>query len=548
MLALFFDQGRTMASRYLRRCWSAAAAAGVGLLLAHCGGSRQQAGDAGRWWSHIEYLASDELQGRLNGSEGYQKAAAYVADQFRELGLQQAGTQGYLQPVEFETRRLVEEASSLELERGGASIQFELGKQATLGRAGESGQTVEAEMVFAGYGMTIPERDYDDFAGLDVRGKVVVTLAGAPAGIPGALVSHYQSRDERRKTLERVGAIGTGRILNPAIMEMPWERSSKFRLETGMDLSDAELSQVGGSRLAFTLNPDYGDWFLADTQHSLTEILALDAAGQPLPKFPIPGKIRATMVLEQSKVTSSNVVALLPGADAERKDEYVLLSAHLDHIGVGGPTDGDRINNGAMDNASGIATLIEVARVLKESGQPLKRSVVLLACTGEEKGLLGSRYYAARPTVEMDHVAANLNFDMYLPIVPLRAIMALGAEESDLGDLLRAVAAESGLEVQPDPEPKRNRFIRSDQYNFIRQGVPALALKFGVQPGSEEEKVMSGWYRDRYHSPSDDLSQPVNKEAAVEFNRLMAALVTRIANADSRPQWHEESFFRRFAD
>ena len=541
-------QRNLMANNYRRGLlhisrWTAAA-----LLLAHCGANKEQLGPAEQWWSHIEFLASDQLQGRQTGSEGYQQAAQYVADQFRELGLEEAGTQGYFQPIEFETRRLAEEVSSLEFERGGATIQFELGKQATLGRAGVHDETVEAEMVFVGYGMTIPEHDYDDFAGLDVKGKVIVMLRGAPSGIPGALVSHYQSRDERRKTLERVGAIGSGTILNPRIMEIPWERASTFRLQTGMDLADPELSQEGGSQLSFTINPDYGDWFLADARHSLTGILALDAEGKPLPKFPIPGKIRTQIGLDKAKVSAPNVLGLLPGADAQLKNEYVLLSAHLDHIGVGEPVAGDSINNGAMDNASGIATLIEVARLLRQSEQPLKRSVVLLACTAEEKGLLGSRYYAAKPTVEMENVVANLNFDMYLPIVPLRAVMALGAEESDLGELLRAAAGEAGLEVQPDPEPARNRFIRSDQYNLIKRGVPALAFKFGVEPGSANEEAMTAWYRDRYHSPSDDLSQPVNQQGAVEFNRLMAELVTRIANAPERPQWHADSFFRRFAD
>ncbi|MEX2303885.1 MAG: M28 family metallopeptidase [Bryobacterales bacterium] len=518
------------------------------LLLTHCSAPNEQLDAAARWWSHIEYLASDERQGRVTGSEGYQQAAQYVADQFRELGLEEAGTKGYFQPIEFETRRLAEEASSLEFVRGGATIQFELGEQATLGRAGVSDETVEAEMVFVGYGMTIPEHGYDGFSGLDVKGKVIVTLRGAAQGVPGALASHYQSRDERRRLLERVGAIGSATILNPRIMEIPWERASKFRLQTGMDLADPELSQDGGSKLSFTINPDYGDWFLADAPHSLTEILALDAAGKPLPKFAIPGKIRAQIGLDQSRASSPNVLGVLRGADAALSDEYVLLSAHLDHLGVGEPVAGDRINNGALDNASGVATLIEVARALQQAEQPLKRSVVLLACTAEEKGLLGSRYYAAKPTVEMEKVVANLNFDMYLPIVPLRAVMALGAEESDLGDALRAVAGEAGLEVQPDPEPARNRFIRSDQYNFIKQGVPALAFKFGVEPGSADEEAMTAWYRDRYHSPSDDLSQPVNKEGAVEFNRLMVALVARIANADKRPEWRAESFFRRFTE
>lgn len=536
-----------MSKNNLPRCLGIATFLGLALVLAHCGTAREQPAPGDRWWSHIEYLASDELAGRQTGSEGHHKAALYVADQFRSLGLEEAGTNGYFQPVEFVTRRLIEDKSSLAFVRDGKTIAVQLGEQAVLGRAGESGETVEAEMVFVGYGMTIPEHNYDDFAGLDVKGKVVVALFGAPAGIPGPLASHYQSSEERRKTFERIGAIGAAVIVNPRLIEIPWERASKFRLETGMDLADPLLSEEGASKLSFWINPAYGDWFLAGSGHNFDEILALDKAKQPLPKFPIPGKVRGKVVLEQSKVSSENVVGILRGADPELKDEYVLLSAHLDHIGVGEPVHGDSINNGAMDNASGVATLLETATELRQAGEPLRRSILLLACTGEEKGLLGSKYYAERSTVEMHQVVANINLDMFLPIVPLRMVRGYGLGESDLSDRLRGAAAQLGIEVQEDPEPERNIFIRSDQYNFIKKGVPALFLSFGVAKDSPEQETATAWFRDRYHGPSDDLSQPVDKEAAATFNHLMATLTREIANADARPQWRADSFFRRFA-
>jgi Zn-dependent M28 family amino/carboxypeptidase len=258
--------------------------------------------------------------------------------------------------------------------------------------------------------------------------------------------------------------------------------------------------------------------------------------------------VRAKIVLEESKVTSENVLGLLPGSDPALEGEYVLLSAHLDHVGVGEPINGDPIHNGAMDNASGTATIIEVARQLRESEDPPQRSILFLACTGEEKGLLGSKYYASRPTVDMNKVVANVNVDMFLPIIPLRMVRAFGLNETSFGELVQAAAAREQIQVQEDPEPERNVFIRSDQYNFIKKGVPSLVLAFGREPGSPEDKVMNEWRRDRYHAPADDLQQPVNKEAAAKYNKLMATLTAEIANRPDRPKWREDSFFRRFAE
>jgi Zn-dependent M28 family amino/carboxypeptidase len=209
--------------------------------------------------------------------------------------------------------------------------------------------------------------------------------------------------------------------------------------------------------------------------------------------------------------------------------------------------EGDAIYNGAMDDASGIASILEIARILKDSGAKTKRSLIFLAVTGEEKGELGSRYFAARPTVPANQIVADINLDMFMPLHALKVIEVQGLGESSLGETIRAAAAEAGVGVQADKEPEQNRFIRSDQYSFIRNGVPALAFKFGYEFGTPEEKIHKDWLRDRYHKPSDDLNQPVDKEAAAQFDRIIVSLLTRVANADQRPQWNPDSFFKRFA-
>jgi Zn-dependent M28 family amino/carboxypeptidase len=224
-----------------------------------------------------------------------------------------------------------------------------------------------------------------------------------------------------------------------------------------------------------------------------------------------------------------------------------VFTAHLDHLGIGEPINGDAIYNGAMDNASGIAAMLDVAAILKERGARLRRSVLFVAVTAEEKGLLGSRLFANTPTVDPGSIVANINTDMFMPLFPLKKLTIYGMDESDLGVDAAEAARSMGVEPQRDPEPRRNVFIRSDQYSFIRHGVPALAFKVGIDKGSPEEKVQTKWLTERYQAPSDDVEQPVDKQAAGAFDVLMAKVLERIANRDSRPRWKDSSFFKRFA-
>ena len=234
------------------------------------------------------------------------------------------------------------------------------------------------------------------------------------------------------------------------------------------------------------------------------------------------------------------------GDDPALRSEYVLISAHLDHLGEGKPVNGDSIYNGAMDDASGVASLIEIAKTLHEGKVSTKRSIVFVAVTGEEKGELGSTVFAAHPTVQ-GHIVADLNMDMFLPLFPLKWLEVQGLNESTLGADITEVAKATGVQVQADKEPNRNRFIRSDQYSFIKKGVPSLAFKFGYTPGAPEEKIFKDWYTNRYHGVTDDLDQPVDQAAAAQFDNILRNLAVRVANADQAPSWTATSFFRRFS-
>src|SRR5262249_44584500 len=358
------------------------------------------------------------MEGRNTGTEGYRRAAEYVCGQFEKIGLEPAGTQGYLQPVKFDVRRLVEDASSLELEHGGKSERLALGEDAIISIRTDPAESVDAPLLFAGYGFAVPESRYDDLAGTDLRGKIIVTIAGAPANIPGPLRAHYQSAAERNPFLRRAGVIGLVAIPNPKHMDIPWDRLTLSRTQPAMSLADASLSDTGGMKIGVTLNPARAGKLLEGSGHSLGELMALADAGKPLPRFELNATLRARTKVDRSQVESQNLAAVLRGSDAKLRDEYVVLTAHLDHLGVAEPIRGDRIYNGAMDDASGVATLFEIARLLREEKARPKRSVLFVVVTGEEKGLLGSKYFAAHPTVPARSIVADVNVDMFLPLFP----------------------------------------------------------------------------------------------------------------------------------
>jgi Zn-dependent M28 family amino/carboxypeptidase len=460
-------------------------------------------GDGKHWWSYVEALANDGMQGRQTGSAEHRKAAEYVASQFQRAGLMPAGVNGYVQPVPFDVRRIVESQSSLELIRAGRAERLTLGEDATIALRTNPADSVEAPLVFAGYGLVVPEANFNDFAGLDLKGKIVVTLAGGPTTVPGNLRAHYGYATERGRFLEQAGAIGLVTIPNPKTSDVPWARASLARLQESMSLADPSLVDMKNIRITANINAAHADKWLAGSGHTIAELLALADAGKALPRFPLTASLRARVK-------------------------------------------GDAIYNGAMDNASGVASLLEIARSLREAKPGPRRSVLFVVVTGEEKGLLGSRYFAAHPTVDASRMIADLNIDMFLPLYPMRLLTVYGLGESDLGVDVRKVAASMKVDVQDDPAPQRNVFVRSDQYNFIRHGIPAVKIDFGSRKGSAEEAIDKAWLENRYHAPSDDLSQPVDLTAAAAYNQFMTALTTMVAKDAARPRWKAESFFQRF--
>jgi len=516
-------------------------------LLAAAGTARAAQNFDGRsWWDVVTILADDKFEGRNTGSSGERGAQQYMVKRLEALGIPSAGSSGYYQPVELRSREIVEADSSLVLLRDGREQPLTLGQEAFFSTRLDLAPRVQADLVFVGYGLTVPEQGYDDFAGLDLKGKIAVVFAGSPASMTAALAAHYQSAAERWKALRAAGAIGLLGLPNPASMDIPWSRMALNRTQPSMALIGVQYNDTAGELFAATFNPEYADMLFAGTGHTFAEIAALGKDRQVLPRFALPVSIRATAHLLSGEVHSNNLAAVLPGSDPALKHEYVVLSAHLDHLGIGKPINGDSIYNGAMDNASGSAMLLDVAASLKRSHEKLKRSVLFVWVTGEEKGLLGSRYFATNPAVAADKIVADLNTDMFLPIVPLKVLTVYGLAESDLGQRATAVATKLGYRVQPDPEPLRNLFIRSDQYSFIREGIPSLAMKVGFDAGVPEEKIFKDWLTQRYHAPSDDANQPVDLAAAAGFEEVMRGLTVQIANDPHRPAWNKDSFFRRF--
>ena len=595
------------------------------------------------WWAHVQFLADDKLQGRYIGTDQFRQAAEYVSGQFQRLGLEPAGTSGYRQPVQLQTRQVIAEESSLALVREGSAEPLALGTDATLSARADLAPNLEAPMVFVGYGLVIPEAHWDELAGLDLKGKIAVYVsAPGPAEAPAPVKSHLAAAAERWKVLRNAGAVGiatigagrggaggsarggatadagngdaavagasgggagavagnadataagagrrsadrggasavpgadavpvgtgragasavaganaapvgTGRGTGPggagAAAGNAGAGGGRGAAQPAVSLADPALSETSGMAVAVTITPHGAEKFFAGSGHTFAEIQQLVRDNRPLPRFPLNASLRSHTALKHASLESANLAGMAPGS-GKWKNEYVILSAHLDHVGVGRPVNGDSIYNGAMDDASGIATLIEVARLLKESKARLRRSVLFLAVTGEEEGELGSQYFAAHPTVPFQQIVADINLDMFLPLYPLKVIEVQGLMESTLGDTVKAAAKADGVDVQIDQEPAENRFIRSDQYSFIRRGIPSLAFKFGYQPGSPDETTRKNWIRDRYHKPSDDLSQPVDTAAAARFDRIILRLLETVANDKARPQWRQDSFFRRFA-
>jgi Zn-dependent M28 family amino/carboxypeptidase len=499
----------------------------------------------------MRYLSDDLLEGRGTGTRGYELAAKYVAAQFEQIGLQPWGDAGtYYQRVAYRSQRPDGEKSAFTLMRGGHQETLVFRKDfITRGDPGRADSLVEADVVFVGDGVTAPDKGYDSYKDVDVKGKIVALFYGAPPSFETSLRAHYSSGEVKRANAVAHGAVGMILLDDPVL-----ERLYGFAMQT-RDLAFPQLNWLDPQGRPNDYHPDLkGQAFLsmaatkrffAGAGRNADEIYAADKAGKT-PSFDTGWKAKMQVSTKLEDVHSPNIVAKLEGSDLKLKDEYVVFTAHLDHVGIGEPVNGDSIYNGALDNASGSACLLEIARALGSHARP-RRSILFVAVAGEEEGLLGSGYFAHYPTAEKRAIVANVNMDEDQMLWPLKSIIPFGAEHSSLDEVVREAARRMHLAVDPDPMPEEVVFIRSDQYSFVKQGIPAVFPVPGFKsddPKINPAKIFASWEEQRYHQPSDDMSQPGLdfREAArfAQFNLLVGYLV---AEKTDRPAWKKGDFF-----
>jgi hypothetical protein len=490
----------------------------------------------------LRFLADDILEGREAGTRGYDLAALYVAERFRALGLEPGGVNGsFFQPVpllEYEpgaTASLT--IGELELASGEDYLTLPSGKGETI--------DVSAPLVFAGLCFASERHDRDDFDGLDLEGKIAVCMSGAPKYLNSEEMAHFRSTQAQR--LSEQGAIGMVSIWTESREQIfPFERFTRmvnrgFSRMTWLDGDGDPFSSAPNIKAGSALSLAGGEKLMSAVGQSWEEILAdTESDAGNVARFNLGLDARIRVESKHRILTSDNVVGILPGSDPALADDYVILLAHLDHIGVKPtPDEGDdEIYNGAMDNASGISALLEVARLLRSS--PPKRSVIFLAVTAEEKGLNGSDYFARNPTVPANRMVAVVNLDMPIMTYPFTDIIAFGAERSTLYQPVLDAAETHDLMLSPDPVPEEGIFTRSDHYMFVKQGVPAVYLKPGFANGGEEEQTV---FRDtHYHEASDEINL-VDFDALRRFTDVKADIARNIANMPERPVWNAGDFF-----
>lgn len=507
--------------------------------------------DARRIESDLRFLADDLLEGREAGTRGYDLAALYVAERLRAIGLRPAGDDGrYFQRVPLLRAKRVDGGGSLVIRRDGAATALKFREQFLPQLNFDRGDArVSAAAVFVGQAVRAPELEQDDFAGVEVRGKIAVLFHGAPPRFDTDRRAFYSSFREKFAALVERGAIGAVIVsTDDEEKRQPWARGAENWARPGMRLRDADgrpLDTFPQLQVIAQVSAASAGALLDSGGHTAAALFR-DAREGKLRGFELPGTIELSAQTRIEPAESRNVVAVLPGTDAALKREHVLFSAHLDHIGIGAPVQGDAIYNGALDNALGVAIMLEAAQQLARSDSPPKRSLLFVAVTAEEKGLLGAEWYARHPTVPRDSLVANINMDMPVLLVPTRDVVPIGVEHSSLQAVLERAADEVGVSLSPDPSPQESVFIRSDQFAFIRAGVPAVYLTGGVraqQSGIDAGKYQRDFLRERYHQPGDDANQPIQYGDAARLARLNARIGQSIADAPQRPSWNAGDFF-----
>jgi Peptidase family M28 len=499
----------------------------------------------------IRFLADDLLEGRGTGSRGHLLAAHYVASQLEGMGLAPGASNGsYYQAVPVRSSFVDQSASSAVLSRGGRDETLKFGDDYLLGAdPGRATVEVSAPIVFVGYGITAPSQGYDDYKGVDVKGKIVATIYGAP-NFPTAVKAHYSASWLKRENAVAHGAIGSLLIYDPSLEGMyPFKkqvRDLQIARINWLDPKGQPNAYYPQLKVIGVLSMASAERLLAGSGHSAEQLYAA-AKGGKLPTFPLAGTGKFHTVTKWTDIESPNVVAKIEGSDAKLKSQYIVYSAHLDHLGISAPVNGDSIYNGALDNASGTAVLMEVARAVSGMAVKPKRSMLFVAVTGEEAGLIGSDYFANYPTVEKAGIVANVNMDEDVMLWPLKDVVAYGAEHSSLAQVVERATQKLHLLTSPDPEPEQVAFIRSDQYSFVRQGIPAFSLSAGFKsddPKIDPRKIFDNWDQTIYHQPSDDMQQPgLDFEAGALYARVALLCGLYIAEDANPPVWNSGDFF-----
>jgi hypothetical protein len=503
---------------------------------------------AARLEEHIRYLASDRLAGRGTGTPGYDSAARYVAEHFAKLGLDSAGTEGYFQPVPFRHARAVEGSSLVLAGRSGRRTLTAYQDYVPAPNFAAPRAEVTAPLVFVGFGVTAPEHGYDDYRGVDAKGKIVVLLTGAPSSFPPTERAHFATRQMKRDNAVARGAVGA-LVVRTRDQSFPWDRlvrQSRRGEMRWLDRNGAPADVWPTIRGVATLSDSAAAQLFDGAPQSLGEILDAAAAGKPT-AFDLPVRATLRTVSVHERLESPNVAGLLRGSDPRLRDEVVVYTAHLDHLGIGEPVKGDSIYNGALDNASGSAALLEIARAFVTMPKAPRRSVMFLSVTGEEEGLLGSDYFAQHPTVPIEQIVANVNIDGLNILYPFREVIAFGADHTTLDSTVARVARGLGVTIGPDPFPQEVFFVRSDQYSFVRRGVPSLFPFGGLRSDSGVDAAarFKEWLATRYHTPQDDVDQPMDLESGARNAQLEFLVGLEIANAEERPAWKKGDFFER---
>jgi len=524
--------------------------------------AKDPAPDMKAYRAHVAFLADDLMEGRETGSRGYDIAAKYVASQFALNGAlpmgdaRKDGQRDYLQIIPFRSSMLDQASPVFELrDANNATERFIFAEDYYVSSSFfKPEETLTAPLAYVGYGIVAPRFGIDDYAGADVKGKIVVMLTGAPTSLPGEEAAHYSSGLMKRETAQSRGAVGIISLQTPASeMTFPFALGKQY-LGTArfawLDKAGRPARFDPRITQGVSLSLKAADRLLARANAKLVDLVAAANDKKPPAKlaFGVTAHVAHKSVLKE--VNSSNVVAVIPGSDPVLKDEYVVFMAHLDHIGLathpGLKPGDDKINNGAIDNATGIATLIETARIFASSAEKPKRSIMLLAVTGEEKGLIGSDYFAMFPTVERKQLAAVINLDMPILLFDFRDVIAFGIEQSTMDTPTRRAVEKSGLTLTADPWPNQRIFTRSDQYSFVKQGVPSIFLTLGIhsfQKDGEGQTAFNTFMQKYYHRPTDEITLPIHWDAALRFVQLNVDIGREIANTPERPKWRPGNFF-----